>query len=69
MAIPDTLWQLLVPLAQAHGVSSVVQGLWLNYAARQQRSLAGDCRPLANDPVGGFVGVSLVWSPGTAPSN
>ena len=26
-AIPDDLWRLIVPLAQAHGVSPVAQGL------------------------------------------
>ena len=66
-AIPDTLCRLIVPLAQAHGVSPVAQGLRLNYTALKQRTCAGDLRPPASDPLGGFVEVPLVSSPGTAP--
>ena len=66
-AIPDTLWRLIVPLAQAHGVSPVAQGLRLNYTALKQRTLAGDRRPPVSDPLGGFVEAPLAWSPGTAP--
>ena len=32
-AIPDALWQELVPLARVHGVSPVAQALRLNYTA------------------------------------
>jgi hypothetical protein len=66
-AIPDTLWRLIVPLAQAHGVSPVAQGLRLNYTALKQRTCAGDLQPPVSDPLGGFVEVPLVSSPGTAP--
>jgi hypothetical protein len=66
-AIPDDLWRLIVPLAQAHGVSPVAQGLHLNYTTLKQRTLAGGPRPRVSNPLGGFVEVPLVWSPGTAP--
>ena len=66
-AIPDTLWRLIVPLAQAHGVSPVAQGLRLNYTALKQRTCAGALRPPVSDPLGGFVEMPWVSSPGTAP--
>jgi hypothetical protein len=66
-AIPETLWRLIVPLAQAHGVSPVARGLRLNYTALKQRTCAGELRPPVSDPLGGFVEVPLVTPPGTAP--
>jgi hypothetical protein len=66
-AIPDALWRLIVPLAQAHGVSPVAQGLRLNYTALKQRTCARDLRSPVSDPLGGFVEVPLVTPPGTAP--
>ena len=65
-AIPERLWRLIVPLAQAHGVSPVAQGLRLNYTALKQRTCAGDLRLPVRDPLGGFIEVPLVRSPGTA---
>ena len=66
-AIPDNLWRLIVPLARAHGVSPVAQALRLNYTALKRRSLAGDLKPRVSNPLGGFVEVPLVSSPGAPP--
>src|ERR1039458_1675778 len=66
-AIPDDLWRLIVPLAQAHGVSPVAQGLHLNYPALKQRTLAGGPRPRVSNPLGGFVEVPFWLASGGPP--
>ena len=66
-AIPDSLWRLIVPLAQAHGVSPVAQALRLNYTALKQRSVAGGVTSAAGNPLGGFIEVPVVGAPSATP--
>ena len=66
-AIPDTLWRLIVPLAQAHGVSPVARALRLNYTALRQRTVVGGVQPPASNPSAGFVEVAVPAWPGGAP--
>ena len=40
-AIPENLWQRIVPLAQAHGVSPVARALGVNYTTLKERTVAG----------------------------
>ena len=44
-AIPDALWQALVPLARVHGVSPVAQALRLNYTALKRHLVAEPAPP------------------------
>ena len=66
-AIPEEVWRLIVPLAQAHGVSPVARALRLNYTALQQRTLAGRAPALAGKPSAGFVEVAVPPWPGGVP--
>ena len=40
-AIPETLWRMIVPLAQAHGVSPVARALGINYTTLKERTVVG----------------------------
>ena len=64
-AIPESLWRMIVPLAQAHGVSPVAQALGLNYTALKQRSVEGG-EPSAGKPMRDFVEVAVASWPGAA---
>jgi hypothetical protein len=66
-AIPENLWRMIVPLAQAHGVSPVAQALRLNYTALKQRAVAVGVRPPVGNALGGFVEVPVMASPGAPP--
>jgi len=66
-AIPDSLWRLIVPLAQAHGVSRVAQALRLNYTALKQRSVAASGTSAVGKPLGGFIEVPMVGAPSATP--
>jgi hypothetical protein len=58
---------MIVPLAQAHGISPVARALGLNYTALQQHSVACGVPPPAGSPAGGFVEVAAPLWPGGAP--
>ena len=66
-AIPDALWQALVPLARVHGVSPVAQALRLNYTALKRHLVAEPAPPAggtATDPAR-FVEVQVApWASG-----
>jgi hypothetical protein len=68
-AIPDSLWRLIVPLAQSHGVSPVARALRLNYTALQSRcvEMARRAPMLAGNSAEGFVEVAVPSWPGGAP--
>ena len=40
-AIPENLWQKIVPLAQAHGISPVARALGVNYMTLKKRTVVG----------------------------
>ena len=64
-AIPESLWRMLVPLAQAHGISPVARALGLNYTALKQHSVRDEEAP-ASKPTGDFVEVAVASWPGAA---
>jgi hypothetical protein len=65
-AIPEELWRLIVPLAQAHGVSPVAQALGLNYTTLKERTLLGQTAAPATNRPGGFLEVPVVGWPAAA---
>ena len=70
-AIPETLWQRIVPLARAHGVSPVARALGVNYTTLKERTMVGANgakRPVEKQSRG-FLEVPMVGlGPGSASS-
>jgi hypothetical protein len=64
-AIPERIWRMIVPLAQAHGVSPVAQALGLNYTALKHHSVRGRKLP-PGKPTRDFVEVAVASWPGAA---
>jgi hypothetical protein len=59
-AIPQTLWRAMVPLARAHGLSSVARALKVNYTGLKDHLLADSAAtPLGVVSPPGFVELPL----------
>jgi len=70
-AIPESLWHMIVPLAQAHGISPVARALGVNYTTLKERTLVGTngAPPPIEKQTHGFIEVPVA-TPGSwsAPS-